>query len=520
LVAVCGLPCGVVCIGAVGTCFSGDTEFNTTTGAKLISELNVGDKVLTRVGAETAYTEVVNLQHLREVSPMLTFNSDYPSLSLSTTRAHLHFVEVYGKYGAIVPKHAASVEVGMKMRRADGNAFTITSKTKSIQPGRWVLMTDTCSAYANGILTTTYCSDPKKAAALSLLRVKDLNYVDTDGDGKIDLSEMQARIHSSFALSNDVSAHEGVSNLPEFKRVHVDIDKDGVIDRGELDLDFDADGLSDFAGADKDGDSVIDLTPGGKDGFRRNFTEEMFAEILKADGMPFGMQPSTISEQKLLFAWLKDSYDTAVAQCDADNNGKITRAEHSRCSGPADYRSQPTERPQQLAAAALQEAHYERLAKHVMGLFDTNGNDVLDGREIGGEMDRAAKHSPQMVPVQASKLAVGQSLPRAASAANPKIQAIQEVVSLGKWGLSTGSCTVSANGIITGTLCGNTSSPLWTLMESHSFGASDDNADGCVTEAKLFSKGELNASQKDAFAALDVDKDGDWDLGDVVSCSV
>merc|ERR550532_678538 len=46
------------------------------------------------------------------------------------------------------------------------------------------------------------------------------------------------------------------------------------------------------------------------------------------------------------------------------------------------------------------------------------------------------------------------------------------------------------------------------------------HADGCVTEAKLFSKGELNGSQKDAFAALDVDEDGDWDLGDVVSCSV
>lgn len=66
-----------------------------------------------------------------------------------------------------------------------------------------------------------------------------------------------------------------------------------------------------------------------------------------------------------------------------------------------------------------------------------------------------------VVPVQASKLAVGLSVPRNASAASSKIVAVQEMVSSGKWAFSTGSCSVFANGIITGTLCGNTSSPLY-----------------------------------------------------------
>jgi len=280
----------------------------------------------------------------------------------------------------------------MKMRQADGNDFTITSKTASTKPGKWVLMTETCSAYANGVLTTTVCSDAKKAASLSLLRVTDLKYVDIDDDGRVELSEILARLHSSSSLPSDVSTDGGAHGLP-LKRVHVDVDKDGVIDHGELEIDFDADGVSDFDQADKDGDNAIDLTPGGKDGFKRNFTEEMFAEILKADGMPSGMQPSTSSEQKLLFAWLKDSYDTAVALCDADGNGKITRSEYSLCSGPADHRSKPISRPQQLAAAALQEAHMQRVAEHVMGLFDTDGNGVLDANEVSGEMNRATQRN-------------------------------------------------------------------------------------------------------------------------------
>lgn len=351
------------------TCFSGDTEFNTTTGVKLISDMKVGDQVLTRAGSNPVYTDVVKLQYLREATPMVTFNSDSRSLSLTTTHSHLHFVEVNG---TIVPHHAASVEVGMKMRRADGKDFKIASKTMSIQPGRWVLMTETCSAYANGVLTTTVCSDAKKAASLSLLRVKALKYVDIDGDGGIDLSELQARLHSSFSLPFGASTDGVVHGLPEVKRVHVDVDKDGLIDRGEFEIDSDADGVSDFEEADKDGDNVIDLSPEGKDGFKRNFTEKMFAEILKADGMPVGMQPITSSEQELLFAWLKDSYETAVARCDEDDNGKITRSEYSRCSG--------------FAGAAVQEAYLKRLANHVMGLFDTDGNGFLDANEISGEM--------------------------------------------------------------------------------------------------------------------------------------
>jgi len=85
-----------------------------------------------------------------------------------------------------------------------------------------------------------------------------------------------------------------------------------------------------------------------------------------------------------------------------------------------------------------------------------------------------------MVPMAASKLAVGLKVLRDAPAASANIAAVQEISSFGKWGLTTGSCSVFANGIIAGTACGNTSSPIYTwtmMMERYRLGMSDDTAE-------------------------------------------
>lgn len=195
MAAMCGVPCGAACGATFATCFSGDTEFNTTMGSKLISELKIGDEVLTD-NTESTFTKVIKLEYLQKVTPMVTLNSEHSSVSLTVTPSHLHFVDSLDVTGSIVTKHAASVEVGMKMPRIDGTSFTVVSKTTSSHPGMWVLTTDACRAYANGILTTTNCADERTTAALSLLRVDSLRDIDINDDGKIEKSELVARLHN------------------------------------------------------------------------------------------------------------------------------------------------------------------------------------------------------------------------------------------------------------------------------------------------------------------------------------
>lgn len=275
---------------------------------------------------------------------MVTFNSDYPSLSLTTTPSHLHFVESYdGMHGPIIPKYASSLDVGMQMPRIDGKGFTIKSTTLSTHPGMWVLSTEACSAYANGILTTTNCLDEKKVAALSLLRVDALKHLDFDGDGKIGKPELVARLRSSFLEpSSRGQLHGG-------RQMHFE------------------DHISDFLQADKDGDGAVEIMHE----WHGNLTEEIFTEITQSDETPGGLRARTGAEQKFLFAWLKNSYDNAVSQCDADKDGKITQSEYLDCMGHAD--------------PAIQEAHFDRLADHIMGLLDTDGNDILDVLELHDE---------------------------------------------------------------------------------------------------------------------------------------
>merc|ERR1712004_562241 len=66
------------------------------------------------------------------------------------------------------------------------------------------------------------------------------------------------------------------------------------------------------------------------------------------------------------------------------------------------------------------------------------------------------------VAVPAIEIAAGTVLSRQLGNADPAVSAVTRSMSPGRWALSTRSCKVYANGILTGTLCGNQSSELWT----------------------------------------------------------
>jgi len=67
--------------------------------------------------------------------------------------------------------------------------------------------------------------------------------------------------------------------------------------------------------------------------------------------------------------------------------------------------------------------------------------------------------------VQAADVAVGVKLPRRLDSADQLVSAVTHSVMPGRWALSTGACSVYANGILTGTLCSNRSSQLWSQVE-------------------------------------------------------
>ena len=67
--------------------------------------------------------------------------------------------------------------------------------------------------------------------------------------------------------------------------------------------------------------------------------------------------------------------------------------------------------------------------------------------------------------VQATDVAVGVKLPRRLDSADQVVSAVTHSVMPGRWALSTGACSVYANGILTGTLCSNRSSQLWSQVE-------------------------------------------------------
>jgi len=109
----------------------------------------------------------------------------------------------------------------------------------------------------------------------------------------------------------------------------------------------------------------------------------------------------------------------------------------------------------------------------------TNGDDkVVENTYVPGEVSMVTMHMQTPMAsltvtenhwmlvggaaVPAIEIAAGTVLSRQLGNADPAVSAVTRSMSPGRWALSTRSCKVYANGILTGTLCGNQSSELWT----------------------------------------------------------
>merc|ERR1712032_802896 len=142
---------------------------------------------------------------------------------------------------------------------------------------------------------------------------------------------------------------------------------------------MDDNGASFFAQADQDGDNVLDLTWE----INSSFTAQMGADWFKPGGMPVGLRSTHSSQQQLILAWLKDSYESAVSACDVNHDSKITWSEYVQC------RPQSPSFPEQ-SALAVQGRQLSRLTDYVMNLFDVDGNGFID---LASSSDLGKPHS-------------------------------------------------------------------------------------------------------------------------------
>jgi hypothetical protein len=76
-------------------------------------------------------------------------------------------------------------------------------------------------------------------------------------------------------------------------------------------------------------------------------------------------------------------------------------------------------------------------------------------------------------PIAASNVAAGMVMARDASFSDQRVVAVTHSQASGRWALSTGSCTIYANGILTGSLCTNQSSNIWQYGLMLGLGMSD-----------------------------------------------
>jgi hypothetical protein len=68
------------------------------------------------------------------------------------------------------------------------------------------------------------------------------------------------------------------------------------------------------------------------------------------------------------------------------------------------------------------------------------------------------KNGSNAISVKAAEINAGMTMLRSMTVYDEAVTAVTKSVAPGRWALSTGACTVFANGILTGTMCANQSS--------------------------------------------------------------
>jgi len=194
----CGATCATACAFIAAGCFEETTVVVTPGGNKRIADVVEGDLVL---GLGNKFTKVTHVQEYVGDFDMVTMTFADPVASLTATGSHWHFAKAPD--GGLTPMQGANVTVGTEMvRNSPIGDSRIVSLAASKAPKKISITTESCSVYANGILTGSTCANATEKLYQHQLWVHYAEYLrgsdlDVDHDGKVDMNEMEAHVSNT-----------------------------------------------------------------------------------------------------------------------------------------------------------------------------------------------------------------------------------------------------------------------------------------------------------------------------------
>lgn len=171
----CNTVCMVACASALfvpPACFANDTTIATPSSAlegkvvnKPISEVDVGDEVLTIVDGQLVSTRVV--RNLRSSGDFAFFEFETRVKSKSDENAGVSTLKVTPEHtmllvnasGEIAFSRPADVKIGDKMKSSDGSVRRVSRIGHAMGKEKYTLVTTEGSVLASGMLVSTMCSE-------------------------------------------------------------------------------------------------------------------------------------------------------------------------------------------------------------------------------------------------------------------------------------------------------------------------------------------------------------------------
>lgn len=167
-IALTCAPCGLVCAPAAISCFDESTMIETRDGHMPIAEVKKNDLVL---GVDDRYSLVTENLFVEGPVEMVRFEFAAPETHLATTANHWHYT--LSDDGSLVPIQASEISVGMIMFLHSKTNATVSAVSTFQTSGRWSLSTESCSVFANGVLSGAICANPR--APLFVYQLAKLN---------------------------------------------------------------------------------------------------------------------------------------------------------------------------------------------------------------------------------------------------------------------------------------------------------------------------------------------------------
>lgn len=154
----CVAGCAIACV-----CFADDTQATMRDGQTGLAHIKVGDKVLTQDDAgQDVYTTVTQVDYIPGNFSFVALTLNDANRSMLTT-TDWHGMPVKTNLGSTMIKEAAKVVEADVLSVRDFGLASVVGIRRFTQAGKYSISTESCTMYANNVLTTTTCMDEAKS---------------------------------------------------------------------------------------------------------------------------------------------------------------------------------------------------------------------------------------------------------------------------------------------------------------------------------------------------------------------